>query len=163
MTCIDARLCRSIFPILYITGVHTSSVTQTLDKQSLLNVRNGNPPSHLLHGELLMQEKLRRRLASVELKPLNAPRPGKKVVVLDIDYTIFDLVCAPGGHFASLYQRFGLYFCCTDCSANQPVCGLKVPNCPCQSTGLFAPHGCDQRYDIGACRRSFSDWCVLAD
>jgi len=37
------------------------------------------------------KEKLRRRLASVELKPLNAPRPGKKVVVLDIDYTIFDL------------------------------------------------------------------------
>lgn len=37
------------------------------------------------------QEKLRRRLAAVDLKPLNPPRPDKKVVVLDIDYTIFDL------------------------------------------------------------------------
>ena len=46
-------------------------------------------------GPVAAQEKLRRRLAGVELKPLNAPRPGKKVVVLDIDYTIFDLVPPP--------------------------------------------------------------------
>jgi hypothetical protein len=32
----------------------------------------------------LLQEKLRRRLASVEVKLMNAPRKGKKVVVLDI-------------------------------------------------------------------------------
>jgi hypothetical protein len=38
------------------------------------------------------QEKLRRRIASVEIKVINPPRPGKKCLVLDIDYTIFDLV-----------------------------------------------------------------------
>ena len=32
----------------------------------------------------LLQEKLRRRLASVEVKVMNPPRQGKKVVVLDI-------------------------------------------------------------------------------
>lgn len=37
----------------------------------------------------LLQEKLRRRLASVEVKVLNPPRKGKKVVVLDI----VSLVC----------------------------------------------------------------------
>lgn len=38
-----------------------------------------------------MQEKLQRRIASVEVKLLNPPRPGKKCLVVDIDYTIFDL------------------------------------------------------------------------
>lgn len=38
-----------------------------------------------------LQEKLRRRIASVEVKVLNAPRTGKKCLVLDIDYTLFDL------------------------------------------------------------------------
>ena len=38
-----------------------------------------------------LQEKLRRRVASVEVKVLNAPRTGKKCLVLDIDYTLFDL------------------------------------------------------------------------
>ena len=38
------------------------------------------------------QEKLKRRIASVEVKVLNAPRSGKKCLVLDIDYTLFDLV-----------------------------------------------------------------------
>lgn len=38
-----------------------------------------------------MQEKLRRRVASVDVKILNAPRSGKKCLVLDIDYTLFDL------------------------------------------------------------------------
>ena len=42
-----------------------------------------------------MQEKLRRRIASVNVKVLNPPRPGKKCLVLDIDYTLFDLVRAP--------------------------------------------------------------------
>ncbi|KAK9833518.1 hypothetical protein WJX81_000663 [Elliptochloris bilobata] len=37
------------------------------------------------------QEKLRRRIASVDVKVLNPPRPGKKCLVLDIDYTLFDL------------------------------------------------------------------------
>ena len=36
-------------------------------------------------------EKLKRRIASVEIKVLNAPREGKKCLVLDIDYTLFDL------------------------------------------------------------------------
>lgn len=38
-----------------------------------------------------MQEKLQRRVSSVEVKVLNAPRAGKKCLVLDIDYTLFDL------------------------------------------------------------------------
>ena len=41
-----------------------------------------------------MQEKLRRRIASIDVKMLNPPRPGKKCLVLDIDYTLFDLVRA---------------------------------------------------------------------
>ena len=36
-------------------------------------------------------ERLDRRIASVEPKVLNPPRIGKKLLVLDIDYTIFDL------------------------------------------------------------------------
>jgi hypothetical protein len=39
----------------------------------------------------LVQAKLERRIKSVEVKVLNAPRPGKKLLVTDIDYTIFDL------------------------------------------------------------------------
>lgn len=38
------------------------------------------------------QEKLARRIRSVEVKVLTPPRPGKKCLVLDIDYTLFDLV-----------------------------------------------------------------------
>lgn len=37
------------------------------------------------------QEKLKRRVESVEVKVMNPPREGKKLLVLDIDYTIFDL------------------------------------------------------------------------
>ncbi len=39
----------------------------------------------------IAQEKVRRRVTSAKVVELNAPRPGKKAVVLDIDYTIFDL------------------------------------------------------------------------
>ncbi|KAL4441219.1 hypothetical protein ABPG77_011456 [Micractinium sp. CCAP 211/92] len=38
-----------------------------------------------------VQEKLRRRIESAKVKELNPPRPGKKLLVADIDYTIFDL------------------------------------------------------------------------
>ena len=38
-----------------------------------------------------LQEKLARRVRSVEVKVLSPPRPGKKCLVLDIDYTLFDL------------------------------------------------------------------------
>ena len=38
-----------------------------------------------------MQDKLKKRVASVDVKILNAPREGKKCLVLDIDYTLFDL------------------------------------------------------------------------
>ena len=31
----------------------------------------------------------------MDIKVLNPPRPGKKCLVLDIDYTLFDLVRAP--------------------------------------------------------------------
>lgn len=43
-----------------------------------------------------MQEKLQRRIANAEIKVLNPPRPGKKCLVLDIDYTIFDLNSTAG-------------------------------------------------------------------
>lgn len=48
---------------------------------------------------LWFQEKLRRRVASNEVKVLNAPRPGKKLLVLDIDYTLYDLGSAAGKPF----------------------------------------------------------------
>eukprot|EP00892_Ulva_mutabilis_P009467 jgi/Ulvmu1/6893/UM031_0099.1 len=35
--------------------------------------------------------KLERRIKAVDIKVLNDPRPGKKLLVIDIDYTIFDL------------------------------------------------------------------------
>lgn len=38
-----------------------------------------------------VQEKLQRRISSVEVKVISEPRPGKKCLVLDIDYTLFDL------------------------------------------------------------------------
>ncbi|PSC72065.1 Ubiquitin-like domain-containing CTD phosphatase [Micractinium conductrix] len=38
-----------------------------------------------------VQEKLKRRIAAGNIKVLNPPRPGKKLAVFDIDYTIFDL------------------------------------------------------------------------
>ncbi len=40
---------------------------------------------------LTPQEKLARRIKSVEVKLLAEARPGKKCLVIDIDYTIFDL------------------------------------------------------------------------
>ena len=46
---------------------------------------------------LAVQEKLQKRIASAEIKALNPPRPGKKCLVLDIDYTIFDLNSTAGG------------------------------------------------------------------
>lgn len=42
-------------------------------------------------GPGCLQEKLRRRVHSVEVKVLHPPRRGKKCLVLDIDYTLFDL------------------------------------------------------------------------
>lgn len=38
-----------------------------------------------------IQEKLARRIASVNVEVLHPPREGKKCLVLDIDYTLFDL------------------------------------------------------------------------
>jgi ubiquitin-like domain-containing CTD phosphatase 1 len=43
-----------------------------------------------------VQAKLERRIKMTEVTILNEPRPGKKLLVVDIDYTIFDLgVCPP--------------------------------------------------------------------
>jgi hypothetical protein len=41
--------------------------------------------------EACLQAKLERRIKMVEVKVLHEPRPGKKLLVVDIDYTIFDL------------------------------------------------------------------------
>lgn len=38
-----------------------------------------------------MQEIIQKRLQKVEVPILNTPRQGKKCLVLDIDYTFFDL------------------------------------------------------------------------
>ena len=38
-----------------------------------------------------MQAKVQKRIAAAKVIELNPPRSGKKCVVLDIDYTIFDL------------------------------------------------------------------------
>ena len=38
-----------------------------------------------------MQEIIQKRLQKVEIPVLNPPRQGKKCLVLDIDYTFFDL------------------------------------------------------------------------
>eukprot|EP00879_Flechtneria_rotunda_P025810 GHRR01027457.1.p1 GENE.GHRR01027457.1~~GHRR01027457.1.p1 ORF type:complete len:318 (+),score=104.28 GHRR01027457.1:538-1491(+) len=38
-----------------------------------------------------VQEKLARRIKNVHIKIITPPRPGKKCLVLDIDYTLFDL------------------------------------------------------------------------
>ena len=38
-----------------------------------------------------IQARLAKRIASTEIKLLQQPRPGKKLLVLDIDYTLFDL------------------------------------------------------------------------
>ncbi|KAL6779516.1 hypothetical protein ACKKBG_A12610 [Auxenochlorella protothecoides x Auxenochlorella symbiontica] len=38
-----------------------------------------------------VRERLARRVARTEVKVLQPPRPGKKLLVLDIDYTLFDL------------------------------------------------------------------------
>ena len=42
------------------------------------------------------QEKLQRRIAMAQIKVLQPPRAGKKCLVLDIDYTIFDLNSTAG-------------------------------------------------------------------
>ena len=42
------------------------------------------------------QEKLQRRIDTAQIKVLNPPRRGKKCLVLDIDYTIFDLNSTAG-------------------------------------------------------------------
>ena len=47
-------------------------------------------------GLSAMQERLRKRIENAKIKIINPPRPGKKVVVLDIDYTIFDLNSTAG-------------------------------------------------------------------
>ena len=38
-----------------------------------------------------MQAKLERRIKSVEAKVFEGPRAGKRLLVVDIDYTIYDL------------------------------------------------------------------------
>lgn len=40
---------------------------------------------------LQAQEKLERRIKKVEVEVLNEPREGKRLLVVDIDYTIYDL------------------------------------------------------------------------
>jgi hypothetical protein len=71
--------------------------------------QEGRLPRNIHSFVPYLQEKLQRRVASVEVKILNPPRPGKKCLVIDIDYTIFDLG-TPLLHplvpaIALLYQR----------------------------------------------------------
>eukprot|EP00983_Pelagomonas_calceolata_P049084 1141336-Pelagomonas_calceolata.AAC.3 len=55
----------------------------------------------------LKDEKLARRIKSVDVKILNPPRPGKKCLVLDIDYTLFDLVSSPPQRVGIKQQEVG--------------------------------------------------------
>lgn len=73
-----------------------------------------------------LQEKLHRRIANAPIKVLNPPRPGKKCLVLDIDYTIFDLNSTAGNiHHFPLPQCF---ICSHDqkrkCPKHQHGCAL---------------------------------------
>ena len=52
--------------------------------------------SHFILYRLAVQERLRKRIENAKIKILNPARQGKKVVVLDIDYTIFDLNSTAG-------------------------------------------------------------------
>ncbi len=81
------------------------------------------------------QEKLRRRIASVEIKVINPPRPGKKCLVLDIDYTIFDLVRSLG--------------CCGYC----PLWSAPSRRLPSGAEALRSP----------SCTRAPSTSCVHSD
>lgn len=72
-----------------------------------------------------MQEKLQRRIANAPIKVLNQPRPGKKCLVLDIDYTIFDLNSTAG----------------TD--RQYPCCPCAVQCCTCPDDWFqHHQHGC---------------------
>ena len=55
-----------------------------------------SPSSVPIAKQCVLQERLRKRIESAKIKVLNSPRQGKKVVVLDIDYTIFDLNSTAG-------------------------------------------------------------------
>ena len=58
---------------------------------------NGSKALLALHSAMApVQERLKKRIENAKIKILNPPRQGKKVVVLDIDYTIFDLNSTAG-------------------------------------------------------------------
>jgi ubiquitin-like domain-containing CTD phosphatase 1 len=71
------------------------------------------------HAEL-NRRKLKRRLDSTEIHIINEPRPGKKLLVLDLDYTLFDCkgmgreqisdLARPGMHqfLAQSYRHYDL-------------------------------------------------------
>ena len=54
----------------------------------------------------LYRKRLERRIETTEFRIINAPRPGKKLLVLDLDYTLFD--CRGGGPIENL-GRPGLH------------------------------------------------------
>jgi ubiquitin-like domain-containing CTD phosphatase 1 len=66
------------------------------------------------------QEKLQRRIDTAQIKVLNPPRPGKKCLVLDIDYTIFDLNSTAGALLAALHAHQQLRCMHRQISTNMP-------------------------------------------
>ncbi|KAJ2345861.1 hypothetical protein GGH91_002391 [Coemansia sp. RSA 2671] len=73
--------------------------------------------SHVLSTD--WAERLRRLVAETEVRVLNAPRPGRKLVVLDLDYTLLDCknvtgnvadMARPGLHefLAAVYPHYDL-------------------------------------------------------
>ncbi|KAF8065667.1 ublcp1 [Scenedesmus sp. PABB004] len=59
--------------------------------QDDFDIGEGEEQSVQVKDQPEVLEKLQRRIKSTEVKILNPPRPGKKCLVLDIDYTLFDL------------------------------------------------------------------------
>jgi len=55
------------------------------------DIAEGDEVTLELKDRAEIKEKLDRRVRSVDVEVMNAPRPGKKCLVLDIDYTLFDL------------------------------------------------------------------------
>ena len=65
--------------------VHVNDVINDLDidyedDENRRSVRN----------EVIWRQRLRRRIENTQIEFINEPRPGKKLLVLDLDYTLFD-------------------------------------------------------------------------
>eukprot|EP00172_Hildenbrandia_rubra_P003815 Plantae.Rhodophyta-Hildenbrandia_rubra.ctg661.p1 GENE.Plantae.Rhodophyta-Hildenbrandia_rubra.ctg661~~Plantae.Rhodophyta-Hildenbrandia_rubra.ctg661.p1 ORF type:complete len:417 (-),score=69.96 Plantae.Rhodophyta-Hildenbrandia_rubra.ctg661:2652-3902(-) len=65
------------------------------------------PYQHDVHQPEATRRKLMRRVATTEIRIINPPRDGKRLLVLDLDYTLFD--CKGLGPAVPQYARPGLH------------------------------------------------------